>query len=70
VAEHFIFSFMSITRSRLRPRAESGLRAGQYDRPTIGIRPKAGGLQPNGHPVVKYHDTDVGFLCLLPLPSS
>jgi hypothetical protein len=21
-----------------------------------------------GHPIVKYHDTDVGFLCLLPLP--
>src|SRR5712691_13359581 len=21
-----------------------------------------------GHPVVKYHDTDVGFLCPLPLP--
>jgi hypothetical protein len=21
----------------------------------------------SGHPVVKYHDTDVGFLCLLPL---
>jgi hypothetical protein len=24
----------------------------------------------SGHPVVKYHDTDVGFLCLPPLPSS
>lgn len=22
----------------------------------------------SGHPVVKYHDTDVGFLCPLPLP--
>jgi hypothetical protein len=21
-----------------------------------------------GHPLVKYHDTDVGFLCPLPLP--
>ena len=26
---------------RLRPRAESGLRAGQYDGPTIGIRAKS-----------------------------
>jgi hypothetical protein len=42
VAEHFIFSFMSIARSpRLRPRAESGLRAGQYDGPTIGIGAKS-----------------------------
>jgi len=24
----------------------------------------------SGHPVVKYHDTDVGFLCPLLLPSS
>jgi len=24
----------------------------------------------SGHPVVKYHDTDVGFLCPLALPSS
>jgi hypothetical protein len=29
----------------------------------------AGGLAPlNGHPVVQYHDTDVGFLWPLPLP--
>src|SRR5437899_6593328 len=25
-------------------------------------------LHPSGHAVVKYHDTDVGFLCPLPLP--
>jgi hypothetical protein len=30
----------------------------------------AGGFELSGHQVVKYHDTDVGFLCPLLLPSS